>query len=214
MALLVYVPWVVVLLLQPRGAIDRKDPGAAFLLVLLGAFLPAVLNNIVTGAVAYGVVQQLRGKRAGFGDCLSRGFTNLFRILGTGLLAGIRIFLFTLLLIVPGIIEACRLAVAVPVTIAERAGPGQAIARSIELTRGSRGPIFRMTVVIGLVNYGLVALAGIVTKDMSPIAVISGQVVAMLWSSVWTASSQASAYYLLRSGKENLGVEELALVFA
>jgi hypothetical protein len=31
---------------------------------------------------------------------------------------------------------------------------------------------------------------------------------------VWTASSQASAYYLLRSGKENLGVEELALVFA
>jgi hypothetical protein len=213
MALLIYVPWIAALVLLPTSA-DPEHPGGGLMILFLTFVLPVLLNNIVTGEVTFGVVQQLRGKRARFADCLSQGFASLGRVLGTGFLAGLRIFFFYLLLIVPGVIETCRLAVAVPVTIAERAGPGASVQRSIELTRGSRLPIFGMTFVIGIANYALGAIAGIVTKDMGLTAIIIGQIVAMLWSSVWTASSYASAYFLLRKGKENLGIEELALVFA
>jgi len=213
MALIVYVPWIAALLAMPKA--DPRNPdGAGVMLVLLLFLLPALLNLIVTGAVTFGVVQHLRGKRAGFGECLARGFTNLLRVLGTGLLTTIRVFLFFLLLIVPGYIEIFRLFVAVPVAIVERVGPFQAVARSIELTRGSRGSIFAMAIVIGFVNGVLGYVVPLALKDMGPTAILIGTVAVALWSAVWSACSGAVSYYLLRKGKENLDIEELAQVFA
>jgi len=213
MALVIYVPWVAALLATPK--LDPEQSGSAgFLLLLLMFLLPALLNFIVTGAVTFGVVQHLRGKRAGFGECMARGFTNLPRILGTSLLVGIRVFLFFLLLIVPGYIEICRLSVAVPVAIVERAGPGKAVARSIDLTRGSRGSVFAIIIVIGIVNYVLGIVVPLALKDMGPTAILVGTVAVALWSAVWTACSGAVSYFLLRKGKENLDLEELAQVFA
>jgi hypothetical protein len=222
MALLIYVPWIALTVVYlnaykaPASRSGRDDPpdGGALLLLLATILLPLVLNIIVQAPVTYGVVQQLRGKRAGFGECLSRGFASLGRVFGTLLLALLRIIIGYCLLIVPGIIETFRLAVVVPAAIAERAGPRTAVRRSIELTKGSRGAFFGVQFVIGIVSGLLTALVGFVTKDMGVVAVNVGNVVVTLWSAVWSASCYAAGYYLLRKGKENLGIEELAQVFA
>jgi hypothetical protein len=215
LALLIYSPWIAVMVMQPdpmaQEASSRPDP-TAMLWTLAALLLPLILNNIAAGALSYGVVQQLRGKRAGIGDCLRRGFSSLPAVLATGMLSGMRIFLFTLLLIIPGIREACRLWVAVPATVAERAGPGRAIQRSIDLTAGSRGAVFGVIFVIGMVSWLLGALEAMLTLR-SHTAYLICSVASSLLLSVWSATSSAVGYFLLRKGKENLDLEELAKVF-
>ena len=214
LAAVVYVPWIVAMVELPN-LVAYRHPGSAFVAALLiGIVLPSLLNNIVAGVVTFGVVQQLRGKPAGPGECLARGFTSLLPTLGTGLLAGLRIGLLLLLLIVPGIHEYCRLGVAVPVAILERAGPARAIGRSIELTRGSRGSLFAITLVIFVVDFVLGRVVHLAARELGLTAALIGSVAVTVWGSIWGACSGAASYYLLRKGKENLDLDELAQVFA
>ena len=210
LSLVVYAPWIGVLLL---AAATPQGERVAAVWTLLIVLLPYVLNNVVTGALSYGVVQQLRGKPAGLGDCLVRGFADLLRVLLTGMLAGVRILLGFMLLFVPGVIESCRLWVALPAAVLERASPVQAIKRSIALTAGSRRSIFGVNFIIGLVSLGLGKLQEIVTKGMHGWTPVIVSVAITVLLGVWGACSGAVGYYLLRKGKENVDVAELAKVF-
>src|SRR5688572_26737424 len=89
------------------------------IVVTLGAFL---LNVIIAGAIIYGVVEELRGRRPSIGASLSVGLQRLLPVIGTGLLVALYVGLGLLALIIPGIILRCRYFVALPVAVIERPG--------------------------------------------------------------------------------------------
>jgi uncharacterized membrane protein len=223
---IVMAPWAAIWLpaqsiLDPDGGrIDRGDFGK-FLLLQIGAFIAQMLlTYLLTGAVTYGVVQQMRGQPAGIGQAVAHGFKNLGRALGTGILFLVRWLLFSLLLVVPGIMEFCRLYVAVPAAVMEGRGGGQAIERSKLLTDGSRWPIFGALVVVGM---GLAMISGVVAaivmiatggpRSGSGMAVNIVMIALTVVSQGLQATMTAVTYFLLRRGKENADPAALASVF-
>lgn len=214
LGILVLSPWIAYMLLLPTIA-EHVSMRSFQLIAVIGGLLPSLFGLVLTGAVTYGVVQQMRGKPAGMASCISVGLRSFLGILGTGILAGLRIFLFFLLLIVPGIIEACRLWLAVPAAVMERTSPTKSIDRSIRLTDGSRWTIFGAVLFVVLVTQVTQVVLDRSGLADSNIHLYIGLVIVITISSqIAIATASAVCYFMLRQGKENVAVEELAAVFA
>lgn len=176
---------------------------------------PLVLNPIVAGLIAYGVFQQLSGKAAGLGECLEKGLRHIVPVLLTGIVVALLIMLGFALLVIPGIIVACMLWVAVPAAVVERVGVFTALRRSNALTSGEKGNVFVVFLVLGLIGF----VAGFV---MGLLFVGSGNSVGFLWGmmvlklvlNVLQSVAAAVGYHDLRISKEGASVEELVAVFA
>jgi hypothetical protein len=195
---------------------EPVDPGAMLAAVFGTLFLQVLLTYVLTGAVTFGVVQQLRGERAGVWVAFSKGVAMLGPSLLTGILSGVRILLFTLLLIVPGIIESMRLYVAIPVTIMEGKSAGAAVQRSITLTRGSLWPLFWTLVLMAAFSFLIAVIGGLVFVAMGgEIGVQPAwfDIVVTVVVNSFAATMGAVAYFLLRKGKEHVGAKEIAAVF-
>lgn len=210
---LVLGPWIALEFWMPEARLER----GTLPLVMAGAFLlQMVLTNILTGAITFGVVMQLRGSPAGLGDCIGKGLGSLFRVLGTGIVVCTRIILWSLLLYVPGIIESVRLFVALPVAVMEQKAGNAAARRSVELVRGSGAPVFwswLLTIILGaLIGFVVGFLAGALDPEFSrksPWLTVGITVPINTYSS----TMMAVAYFLLRKGKENVDAKEIAKVF-
>jgi hypothetical protein len=188
--------------------------------LLLLPFAELLLNNLLsfllTGAVTFGVVQQLRGQPAGIAQVMSTGLSSFGRVFATGFLCGLRILLFTLLLIVPGIIQSVRLYVAIPAAIMEGRDASHSMSRSELLTKGSGWQIFGAWFLIVLVTFGLGTLALFLTKSFD-----ADEVRVPVWVDLaitlvfgpFSATMMAVAYFLLRKGKENVDPKAIAAVF-
>lgn len=210
---LVLSPWIAFRLL-----VEHPDPAddAPSVVPLLGMLLESFLAFVLTGAVTYGVVMQLREQHASLGDALGRGLKSLFAVIGTGALCVLRIFLFTLLLIIPGIIQAVKLYVALPVAVMEGKGGGEAIRRSQQLTEGSRWPIFGSWLLIMVVTMGLGFVAGFLTvgsKTFGPSVIACYEIGIALIMNAFSATLMAVCYFQLRQGKENVDAKQIAAVF-
>lgn len=212
LSVVVLAPWIAFRLFVEQD-LDPEEPSV---LPLLGMLLQNLMTFVLTGAVVYGVVMQMRGEPASFGRVLTVGLQSFFRVLGTGFLCGVRILLFTLLLIVPGIIQQVRLYVAIPVSVMERKGGGDAMARSLELTRGSGWPIFGSWFVAWIAQVGLGALFGfMITSRTIPVsASVWIEIAIAVLCGSFGATMMAVCYFQLREGKENVDVKQLAAVFA
>lgn len=101
-----------------------------------------VLRFAATGAITYGVIQQLRGERPTLGKCAGVGLSTLLPVLGVAILSGLAIGVGLLLFIIPGAMAACMLYVAVPVAVIERPGVIASLSRSYDLSLGYRWHIF------------------------------------------------------------------------
>ncbi|MHC4959064.1 MAG: DUF6159 family protein [Planctomycetota bacterium] len=186
-----------------------------------------MLTLIVTGALAYGVFEQLGGTRPGLGKCLRVGLARLGPVLGVGLIVGLAwsIPMVVAELIhplariagaIPAIFLFCMLYVAVPATVIERPGVIGALKRSIGLTHGSKGSIFLVNLVLGLMQIvlGIVMVMVVMSSD-SETAGMDWLVlaIAILFSGL-PATTSAVVYHDLRVAKEGIGIEELTSVFA
>lgn len=244
----VMAPWAaVVLLIEPAKAarMPRSTEDVLEFLAMQGGvfLLQQLLSFLLTGAVVYGVVQQMRGQQSGMGLSLQMGLRNLGRSLGTGLLVSLRLLMFSLPsalvllaasrvpgpfvmgvaflvafgLLVPVVMEFIRLYVALPAAVMEERGGGPAIARSKGLTDGSRWPIFGAVVVMGMAT-GMVSAMVLV-----PVALMLDNPEGLLplvltialtvVSQGLAATMMAVTYFLLRRGKENADPATLASVF-
>jgi len=221
MAALILSPWIALTLYveQLTADLNPSDPGESLQItgMTFGLVLvQTMLGFMLAGSLTYGVVQQLRGQPAGIGVAISQGLQSFTRVLGTALLCGFRIVLFTLLLYVPGVIEQVKLYVAVPAAVMEGKSAKAAVERSIRLTDGSRWPIFGAWVLVALLGIGLgllvfavVRMANVDWNAESAWFNISIQ----LLLAPFAATMGATSYFLLRKGKENTDVREIAAVF-
>lgn len=106
--------------------------GAAFLVLILTFILTGVGQAATICAVSDLYLGRSATIRSSFGKI--RG--QVLQVLGTIFLTGLLVGVGTILLIIPGIILACRTGVSVPATVLEDEGPGRAISRSMDLTSG------------------------------------------------------------------------------
>jgi hypothetical protein len=175
---------------------------------------PQFLNPIVAGLIAYGVFQQLNDKSVGVLECLGKGLRQLLPVLLTGIVVGALIAIGTAAFVIPGIIFACMWWVAVPVAVVERAGVFKAMRRSNELTKGEKGNVFVILLVLGLFGFlvGLALGLGFVGGENTP-AFMWGLMVVMLVFSVLQSVAAAVGYHDLRISKEGASVDELVSVF-
>jgi hypothetical protein len=208
------------------GDLDAQTLG----LVALGQFC---LSMIATGAVTYGVFQQLRGQHASIGACLAVGLGRMFPTIGVGILMvlvmigacipfGLMMFAGSFLVffgaigaVVVIIIVYCMLWVAVPVAVVERPGVFASLRRSRELTRGNKASIFGILFLLGLMNAGiswlLMKILGGVIEDPTHLILVDSILDAILGGIIAVAA--AVGYHDLRADKEGVGIEELVKVF-
>ncbi len=207
--LIVHVPVFLIVALAPAEGSSGADA--------LANIVSALANLVVTGALTYGVLQALRGAPVPLGRLLGKGFAKLGSVFLVSLGLGVIVFLGILLLVVPGIIAACALYVAVPAVVVEDVTPGEALGRSRKLTKGSRWGMF----VVGLV----VAVVTLVAVGVSTVVLVGGasalphpipalvSTLLLVFTTPLGACAAAVAYHDLRVAKEGVDTAELVKVF-
>jgi hypothetical protein len=213
--ILVYSPLLVYTAILVSGELTIDSIVIWGVVVGIGGLL---LNMVATGAMTYGVFQQLRGRSAGLGQCLLVGVKRMLPVLGVGILAAICIGLGFVALLIPGIILLCMLWVAVPVAVVERPGVFGSLSRSAELTKDNRLRIFGVVVVLFAINkLAEYLLESGVIGDAPSVGDIKLYLLLVLVTSLalgaLSAVAAAVGYHDLRASKEGVGVEELARVF-
>lgn len=210
-SLIAYSPVIVGAMLLVKGTPTEQESALYAALIAVGAM---VFGTMATGAMSYGVIQQLRGKPAGVGECVSVGLRRLAAVLGVALLSGLCILGGTLLLIIPGIVLACSLCLATPAAVVEGTGPVESLRRSRFLTDGSRMSLFGTYVVIGVVQgvFGAILEASLVVTGNAGTQIFVS-LAEMIVFGAWQSTAIAVAYHDLRVMKEGVDVEQLAAVF-
>jgi hypothetical protein len=138
---------------------------------LPSGYLPAMLVLLVCAALLWGAVnaaavQAVIGEPTSIGKALSRYFKVFWQSAGASLLAGLIGSLWSLLLVIPGVIYYLRRALYWPVLIVEGGTAGNSLKRSRTLVAGKEGKggrldrVFGATVVFGVLGWALVLGVG------------------------------------------------------
>lgn len=171
-------------------------------------------GNLVTAALVYGTVQELRGRHAGLGDAVANGLRTLWPVFALAVLIFLGVGAGLLVLLVPGLVLMTMWWVAVPVAVVERPGVLASLGRSVNLTAGHRWPILGIVAVLFALQVGL-SLVLDRTAAWADFA-HAGAVADWLVSAAVTAlgaTVAAVGYHDLRVLKEGADIEQIAAVF-
>ncbi len=116
--------------------------GRLLLLSLVAIAINLVASTLSNGATVIAVSQIQLGRDTNIREAFASIRSQLGELIVITLNVGVRVALGLLLLIVPGILQALKYALAVPVAILEQNGVSASLLRSADLTRGDRGRIF------------------------------------------------------------------------
>jgi hypothetical protein len=170
-------------------------------------------RSLASGAVIYGVVQDLRGRAFSVADSIQIALGRFFPMLGVAMCTTLAVGFGFVLLIVPGIILACMYYVAMPACVAERVGVFASMSRSSFLTRGYRWQVFGMFLLILVGGIVLGAILGMVFALSGRIGLlISTQALGAIISS-FNGVLVSVFYYELRVAREGIDIDKIASVF-
>jgi uncharacterized membrane protein len=213
------VPLVLRLFLEAAGGIFSN-----LTLALLYGISLVVLNLVATGATVFIVSESYLGRPISAREALDRATPYIGRILVCSLLMALVVGLGFLLLLIPGIMLAVGLALAIPAVVLEpRSSASAALSRSWELTRGARWRIFGLGVTLLVLLYiPVFAITGLLAWLVSPgqavigsgsvlmiaVLAISGIVQMFIYPLFYCVLTVT--YYDLRVRKEGFDLELLA----
>jgi hypothetical protein len=208
--------------------------GAQVVLFILLALLLFGAWFLLQNAIIFATLQHLQGQPPRIGECLARGLRAMPATFAASLLF---LIVLGLLVAIAGMILGSIMAglgaaavligllfgaaalyvysiywVFVPALLLEGAGILGCFGRSADLTRGFRGKIFAILVLIAVANW-VIAFANQLLVEAAPIA---GSVIDIGSGLLFLALSPVLAtvgYYHLRAEKEGLGVEDVVRVF-
>jgi mannose/fructose/N-acetylgalactosamine-specific phosphotransferase system component IID len=170
-------------------------------------------NALTQSAIIYGTFQDLRGQQAPIGDCLSRGFSAMPKVVIGAILASIGLVIGFFLLFVPGVILLLMWWVYIPVIVVEAAGITQSFGRSRALTRGHRWGILGLLVIVGIVQTVAGIIVGALGSLLGTTATEVLNLVVTLGFGAFSSVMAAVGYYRLRAEKEGIVIDDLARVF-
>jgi hypothetical protein len=219
------------------GMMSALSLGFSAIVGIIVAFVVVVaINQLGVAAITYGTVQDLRGRKAGAGECLSRGLAVVLPVLGVAILSALIIIvaaaiayaILSYIHAVIGGLVAFALAiagfivfwVAIPVAVIERPGVVASLTRSVSLTAGYRWQILGIYLLLIVIAIAVVIALGIVTFIIGLISGTLGSIVQFilnigfsLVATAYIASLAAVGYYSLRATKEGADIHDIAKVF-
>lgn len=199
-----------------------------------GSFLNIISYGLITAPVTYATFQDLRGTRVNASDMMSGGFKRIGRVMGAALAIGVvavvaillAVFLYfasTFIGTIAGVAAAIFVIfifvlwfVVVPALVVEDVKFFGGFGRAADLSKGRRWGILGLFLVYVVIIIGLSAvMIGIVavTAESTPILALILMVPFLALYSVVGAILPAVVYYLLRSEKEGVGIDDIAKVF-
>ena len=187
---------------------------ADFVLMLLSL----VLTYALVGALVYGTVQHINGRKPGIGEIIGRGFSRIVPVIVIAILFTIAMTVGFALLVIPGVFLVVVWSVAIPASVVERPGIFGAFSRSWQLTKGYRWPVLGLLLIllVILVGFSLVtgAAASVVVfgaGDLTVLVIVNYVISAI--SGALMSVVIAVLYHDLRVAKEGVSTAQLAAVF-
>jgi hypothetical protein len=181
----------------------------SILLIILALLAP----NIATGAITYGVFQQLRGKDTSVGECLGRGLSLLLPVVKLAFVQTLATSIAAIACLVPGALLAVRWAVSIPAAVTEGTGISDSMDRSTFLTDGLRWDVFGVLFVLTVINFGSFFLVRLTAAKNPDLYLLLAAVKDLLVVGL-SATGSAVMYYRLRGIKESVDVDQISSVFA
>ena len=188
--------------------------------VMMG-FVTLLTRSLTEATLIYGTFQDLRGRKAGIGACVTQGLASIIPVIIGSIISSIGIGAASLLLLIPGLIVMTIWWVYVPAIVVERQGVFDAFNRSAYLTAGHRWAVFGFIIVVIMMN-----LAVIYISEMISYAVISvwpGTDAFLLFlvvdyvggalTAAFGAVMVAVGYYYLRAEREGIDADQIASIF-
>lgn len=212
------IPVVLNMFIQASGGIFENLP-----LVLVYYIIFAALNSIATAATVFIVSESYLGRPIDARNALRRAAPYLGKTLVCSMLTALAVFVGFILFIIPALVLISGLILAVPALVIEsRLSASAALARSWELTRGSRLRMFGLLMVLVILLYipiaaigGLVALlvpgaGSMLSRPETTVGVVavSGLIQMFMYPLFYCVLTVA--YYDLRVRKEGFDLEVLA----
>lgn len=200
---------------------EMQDPGA-FFAVLVPFYLVLVRESFVNwlcafwlqAAFAFGVVSYLRGGYSGFTESFVQFVRRIVPATVVALIVAVVTYLGLLFFIVPGIVLAMILWVAAPTVVVERSGI-RALSRSAELTRGFKGQIFGLALILGLFEYVALIVADLVSTAITTNSLLAWSMSEAVWvvlSGIW-ATAVSVTYHDLRVLREGVDTGTVSRAF-
>ena len=177
-----------------------------------------LLTYVLMATLAYGTFQELRGRHTTLGDCIGRGLSLLFPTLGVAILAAMAVGVGVILLIIPGIIAATMLWVAIPVAVVERPGVMASLHRSRHLTKGYRWHVLGIIIIFLIINFVAVFIGAFVgslasmATGSTTVNLLFESIVSALLTGLY-AVIVSVGYHDLRVTKEGIDINQIAAVF-
>jgi len=178
-----------------------------------------VLGTIGVGATTFVISERYLGRSLPAGAAFGRATPYFGRILVLSILAGLAIMVGTIFLIVPGLIIASGMLLAVPALVLEGLPTGtRALGRSWELTRGLRAKgfltvcvaIFLLIIPTMAVGFLAAMLSGAPSEGETPLSLAAAAVVLSTIISPYVYVVITVLYYDARVRKEAFDLEMLA----
>lgn len=198
------------------------------------SFLNIISYGVITAPITYATFQDLRGTRVGLSSMMSAGFKKVVPVIGAALVVGIvvavpiivAVFLYFASTFVGAVATIATVVFAffilvtwfalVPVLVVEDVGFIAGFGRAAALSKGRRWGILGLFLVylliiigISIVIFGIIAVIAVTTPIVGIILVVPF----LALYSVLGAIMPSVVYYLLRSEKEGVGIDEIAKVF-
>jgi len=149
-------------------------PGA-----LLRAGIVLVIEFILGAIVAFAVFEHLAGRAISFGQCVALLVPRLLPYLVLLVISSVLESLGFLLLVVVGVILALMWYVAGPALLIEKLGPIASLQRSAFLTKGSKGQLFGLSLLLVLVFAGF-GVVQFVLQFLIPVVVVKAAIIAVI----------------------------------
>lgn len=127
--------------------------GAVIAILLLGMI---VIGTVLSGISDYTAARLARGKTTTLSEAFRAVFARFFSYLWLQILIGIKILLWSLLLIVPGIIMAVRYSLSGPAFFDKGLGAGTATKHSAAITKGAWLTTFASHSLFGIITLGVI----------------------------------------------------------
>lgn len=144
--------------LQADSAFNVGAMAFGLLIGLAAVIVAFIAYLLAQGATVFAVSELHLGRTTTIGASLRRVRGELGTLFGVMILSGLAIGGGFILLIIPGIYIACRLAVCVPAAVLEDLGPRTSLERSFALTKDNAGRaflIYLLYIVLAFVAAGL-----------------------------------------------------------
>ena len=180
--------------------------------------LSLILTYVLVGALVYGTVQHLNGRKVGVGDIIGRGVSRILPVVVIAILFSIAFGIGFALLIIPGVFVMVVWSVAIPASVVERPGIFGAFSRSWNLTKGYRWPVLGILLVLLLILIAFTMVTAMVgglayfATDMLLLPVLVNYVISAISGAIMSVVI-AVLYHDLRVAKEGVSTAQLAAVF-